>query len=782
MSNLNIRNNNPGNLRAVSGIDWKGAVGESGGFTKFSRPEYGVRATALNLYASQEKHGNNTVREIITRWAPPSENDTDAYVNRVASDMGISPDAQLPNLRNTPGVAGNMIKSIAKHEGDNEGYYDDKTIGNGVLMASGKEVDPNNFKKLPSDLEDDPELDATDKDTPQTDGTDKTPDTSTVPKPKKEISGRAKVENKLTTNWMSTVDSPTYIWTLYQVNNKLFNDPNNLATNDTSSINSGSAIIVAQSGVTSHYTMDNFMMIAAVVPGQRHGGTTPGIIQFDLMEVLGFTFLERTLTAGIALKKPGNLYSQNFVLKLEFIGRNQTTSASEKYPGVFLYPVKFNQIRSKTGPEGTRYNIIAWTVIKHAQTEAVTDTDIAVKAVKTVGEFIKELETQLNKPKTKEEEQRGMLKKKFIFKFESARVTDQRLAKNYNLETQPISSTANAEKGAGHANNMENPDTRDIVLEKETNIPMWLQKTLQNSVPTWAEFVNEAKTVGLVPTINVTPTIKYATSGVEQMSPEPQEITFTISIGISEAVPDNDERKHKEDFKNEKYQTTKLKNISVIKKYNYLYSGLNTEVLDYQLDIEGLYTVATLPVGAVYHADKKEQFVPTTPTKVSSTFLEDIPVNKAADYDFVQYNEKPLGNEQQKKVETDNSETLVVNRLSQLAKREYDAYNFEINIKGDPAWVGTPGAVINSAESTDKFDYINKDASIAFINFIPDSEDLLEYQRKGPVDMISTGIYRITEISSRFSGGSFTQSLKGFKNPTINTVLVLNQLLNLGEE
>jgi hypothetical protein len=34
----------------------------------------------MNLLAYSERHGINSVQQIIARWAPASENNTDAYI------------------------------------------------------------------------------------------------------------------------------------------------------------------------------------------------------------------------------------------------------------------------------------------------------------------------------------------------------------------------------------------------------------------------------------------------------------------------------------------------------------------------------------------------------------------------------------------------------------------------------------------------------------------------------------------------------------------------------
>ncbi|NRN30985.1 structural protein [Photorhabdus heterorhabditis] len=93
-SSRGIRNNNPGNIRW--GDDWQGLVPESQrtdkSFCQFISPEYGIRAMIKILHNYNRKYNLKTVGGIISRWAPPNENNTDTYVNRVCKDTGVSCD------------------------------------------------------------------------------------------------------------------------------------------------------------------------------------------------------------------------------------------------------------------------------------------------------------------------------------------------------------------------------------------------------------------------------------------------------------------------------------------------------------------------------------------------------------------------------------------------------------------------------------------------------------------------------------------------------------------
>lgn len=88
MSTRGIRNNNPGNIRRA--CNWKGSLNISTDpeFCQFISMSYGVRALLITLRTYVVKHHLHTVREIITRWAPPSDgNNTERYIKFVESSI-----------------------------------------------------------------------------------------------------------------------------------------------------------------------------------------------------------------------------------------------------------------------------------------------------------------------------------------------------------------------------------------------------------------------------------------------------------------------------------------------------------------------------------------------------------------------------------------------------------------------------------------------------------------------------------------------------------------------
>ena len=91
-----IRNNNPLNIRRNPANKWQGQrpVQTDPAFVQFLSDEWGFRAAAVILRNYRRK-GICTVRQIISRWAPPSENRTARYISTVCQKTGFQPDTVI---------------------------------------------------------------------------------------------------------------------------------------------------------------------------------------------------------------------------------------------------------------------------------------------------------------------------------------------------------------------------------------------------------------------------------------------------------------------------------------------------------------------------------------------------------------------------------------------------------------------------------------------------------------------------------------------------------------
>ena len=130
-----IRNMNPGNIRL--GESWLGLRTKQTDpdFCQFTSMVYGCRALLKLLRTYVEKRGCTTIRKVIERWAPPSENDTSSYVLSVAAACRRDPDERLP-VDVDPLIYLDPARAIARHEcgPEAEGIWDD------VWEAAAKEA------------------------------------------------------------------------------------------------------------------------------------------------------------------------------------------------------------------------------------------------------------------------------------------------------------------------------------------------------------------------------------------------------------------------------------------------------------------------------------------------------------------------------------------------------------------------------------------------------------------------------------------------------------------
>ena len=131
-----IRNNNPCNIRWYAINNWVGQVGkDESGFCIFDKPENGLRAAFILL-----RKGPRTVKGIVERWAPPSENNTQAYIDFVCKRLGVTQDNHLYLTVDDTMVA--LAKAIVRFENGKDGeqsdWYLDSVYDDALKLAKGK--------------------------------------------------------------------------------------------------------------------------------------------------------------------------------------------------------------------------------------------------------------------------------------------------------------------------------------------------------------------------------------------------------------------------------------------------------------------------------------------------------------------------------------------------------------------------------------------------------------------------------------------------------------------
>lgn len=138
-----LRNNNPGNLRRTDD-PWQGLAETQTDteFFVFQSPIYGIRALARTLIKYQDKHRLCTIRQLIGRWAPNTENDTVAYIKAVSDETGLAPDVVLDMHKYEHLKA--LVAAIIKHENGQQPYTGAQI--DKALVLAGVEPPPKNLQ------------------------------------------------------------------------------------------------------------------------------------------------------------------------------------------------------------------------------------------------------------------------------------------------------------------------------------------------------------------------------------------------------------------------------------------------------------------------------------------------------------------------------------------------------------------------------------------------------------------------------------------------------------
>lgn len=127
------RNNNPGNIERGPS-KWLGlsVVQDDKRFHTFISPEYGIRCCAYILRKYQTKDALNTPFKMISKYAPSSENDVEAYCDHIHKLSGFDPNTEIDIVGNKDNLF-EFVKAVITHEcGINP--YSDEVIEHGIAL------------------------------------------------------------------------------------------------------------------------------------------------------------------------------------------------------------------------------------------------------------------------------------------------------------------------------------------------------------------------------------------------------------------------------------------------------------------------------------------------------------------------------------------------------------------------------------------------------------------------------------------------------------------------
>lgn len=363
--NANWRNNNPGNLRPTPftqsqpGYLGIADAGASGTFAVFDSYENGSKAQQKLLFDTSA-YRNLSIRQAISKYAPPSENNTEAYISTVTKALGVPDSTSLSSLSSAQQAA--LIKSI---EGV-EGYVTGKV---------------ETLSEVPPALADQQQ--------------EKVPEDSKATQIY--VAKAPPIPNRLH-------EYPSYIYaiSLHLMTNEQYNDC--VLTQKYTPKN----VLIASAGRYSdtfprnkHFSEDFYFqdlnIVTIIAPNDQSRNTNAIDTKFTIIEPYGFTLVERILAATKDIGGD-NYLDMPYMLQIDFFAIDDAgnlVGAIDELQKRF--PIKLNKLDIRITERGAEYTINATPFPHEAfKGNAGTVPCIVEVTAKTVADFFQSIEGTAN--------------------------------------------------------------------------------------------------------------------------------------------------------------------------------------------------------------------------------------------------------------------------------------------------------------------------------------------------------------------------------------------------
>jgi len=589
---LNVRNNNPGNIREV-GISWEGKTGSNQGFTTFSSPEMGLRAMAKQIYAN-ENRGKNTVASMVSTWAPPNENPTNSYISNVAARLGVDPNTPL-QFQGNPNLTAALMQAIIQQEGGtaSSNYFNDKIFA-GIQLANG-EIDPNDIPKVEPDPgpglpEGDPAIfDPEFED-------DLTPDIN--PSGNKVPFYEDNILNKYP-NYM-------YSWKIHVVHPAE-------ADRFEENIQKQRAVTIADQGVETEINIESIEQRMVLAFQKTDRNSIANEFQIRMSEPGGMTMFNRILFASKRLGIENHLKA-TYLLELNFVGYEDDGRAVSNIIGPYFYSCTLTNldVQHRDGATGYVASFIETSQDAYSKVSLHLKQDINFEA-STFGEFLKTFQEKI------QEQENNRLSFSMNQAYPTVYILEleDEVSEWGSWEFGAVEGKDDFTRGISVSGNgklkFSFPAGTSIVAGVAT--ALYQTKNFQKLPIFEGGFAKENPEEGEArpeKLAQLTSWMKLDTSVTFDrydflMKHYQKFITYRVGQYITPEVA-HDPASHLELYQDDLLQKKRLQNIVknglIRKKFDYLFTGLNTEVLDLDINLSNTYyQLQALNHGAIDYSD-----------------------------------------------------------------------------------------------------------------------------------------------------------------------------------
>src|SRR6056297_45853 len=636
-------------------------------------------------------------------------------------------------------------------------------------------------------------------------------------------------------NPLNEYDTYTYNIALYMVH------PNNLSQLD-GAISSG--IPIANNVVDARYNLTSVEQVFTVGHGQVREAFG-SMFQMTVNEPNGVTLLSKIQQAASQLGIQ-NHTNAGYIIAIEFNGRMPDGSA-RKHPQVFYFPVMFTRFEFNVTEMGTVYNIeaVESSTLGYNYITAVIRDQIVVEA-RTVGEFIDEFQRKLQESLLNAwvaNPNMGALQDQYSFEFGNG--AEGWRDWGFEILEDPFDADGANFIGLPGANpklqvSINNGSNFTAIIGQVLQLTKEYKKIIAHDGGTFRNQTYEATQKQL----DSFPVFHKVLANVEfgQFDPLRNEYQKIVKYVIQPyMVPDEliDNLAYQSSITNPGVQSRRVQNLFGLgllrKRYDYLFTGQNTEVLEFDMQFNNAYYYAT-PYGDGYFGEPNTQnpeFATDVPEQIAR--LEALSqarqqyASAAQNFNAVQgqdvgggiFNQlrgvlgqagidfnNALGDYQSflsdqfefspGKVNhpvrfvhdvvddgdiltSDNdrrSGVLKFGAVKMNLESAADLLDIEIGIRGDPYWFGAPNSLYNSGGGGGgELANYELGSNSFFLNVhFPTADEDAAGQRVPSPDYQLTALYTVTSVINKFQNGQFTQYLTAHLDNATNTNTAIDTL------
>lgn len=616
-------------------------------------------------------------------------------------------------------------------------------------------------------------------------------------------------------------------------------------------------VVIAESGVTSQFSINSIEIDSLVGANFKSRNISAVNIRMQLKESFGLTLFDKLIDAAALVGAP-SIYETPMFLSLGFKGFDENGEIYSRN-NEFLWYVKLVDIKPQTDITGTMYsiNLIPMTDLAHREETFALREQITLSNVETVRDFLMKLEDSINKSEKKFKgyvSRLGLLPEgKDFFRI--------RLEANSKIGEKSFDELR-FRKGKKNESVAEKDGSLTFKLEKG-----WTISRIVDSMYANLEDFSEGTQPGIKTKdeafeIQTLPRIITRTY-FGNFLPDTQEFGKSVEFIIKPFMVTRIQTGEKSDEETKKKRSIDtveaIKRLELLRKrYDYVFSGKNTQVLSADVDLNGLWAISMSlsPAMLSYRSDdRRSRVLPNlTAVELSEKDLEGLSIvqlyavrnqitdqeeNTLVDNDAqvrkdqivsknqsllntaISNQEKSLG----ETVRTADELNLATGRLllentssnftadvySKLEikprlelrtdppferytinatqpdigvhkrvtvlEQAYDRggalLTLDLEIKGDPFWLGPTAADLKKIKENDSTSLTNNAK-------FDDGENCFYFEYKTPTKIdedtglavmststVVRGVYSVVQVTHRFEEGRFTQSLKSYRNMNV---------------